>query len=73
MMNENKVVARVRADTTQKSNTSVQRSFPKILRPWYRRHRGQFHGTEVGVNLDVKWLCFCDLADFLRLKRGKIR
>ena len=29
--------------------------------------------TEVGINLEVKWLCLCDLAHFLRRKQSKIR
>ena len=29
--------------------------------------------TEVGINLEVNWLCLCDLAHFLWREQSKIR
>ena len=33
----------------------------------------QISQSEVGINLEVKWLCLCDLAHFLWWKQCKIR
>ena len=33
----------------------------------------QISQSEVGINLEVKWLCLCDLAHFLWWKQSEIR